>query len=364
MFYQCDKLENLYLTSFNTENVANMSAMFYDCSGLTSLDLSNFNTEKVTSMGHMFNGCSNLKTIYVSDKFTTKNVSSSLNMFSNCTNLVGAIPYNSNVEDKTYANYNNGYFKTYCKVGDTKVEMWGNPLKCENLTLTDGQDFVAHSPFTATNVSYARTISTNAPKWGSLCLPFKYTPSDLGFEAYQLTSSDDANNTITLEKIEGSIDAGTPVLFKNPTERTSLNISAENANIVALPVEGTVTEPGNLKLVGTYQAKTFTSEDSNCFILKNDKLMNPATLLLTNDKVTKVGLNAYRAYMVNETPSLGAPQTYSIETGEGTTVINSLNIMTGEGAEYYDMTGCRTNGLKKGLNIVRQGGKTMKIIIK
>ena len=283
-------------------------------------------------------------------------------MFNNCTNLVGAEKFNSSNVNVTYANYNKGYCKTYCKVGDTKVEMWGNPLKCENLTLTDGQDFVAHSPFTATNVSYTRTISTSAPKWGSLCLPFKYTPSD--FEAYRLTSSDDVNNTITLEKIEGPITAGTPVLFKNPTERTSLNISAENANIVALPVEGTVTEIGNMKLVGTYQAKTCTSEDSNFFILKNDKLMNPATLLLTNDKVTKVGLNAYRAYMVNETLSLGAPQTYSIETGEGTTFINSLNIMTGEGAEYYDMTGCRTNGLKKGLNIVRQGDKTMKIIIK
>ena len=193
-----------------------------------------------------------------------------------------------------------------------------------------------------------------------MCLPFKYTPSDFDFEAYQLTSSDDVNNTITLEKIEGSIDAGTPVLFKNPTERTSLDINATGANIV--PVEGTATKIGNLKLVGTYQAKTFAPEDKNCFILKNDKLMNTEKLL-SNGNVTKVGLNAYRAYMVNETPST-APQTYSIETGEGTTFINSLNIMTGEGAEYYDMTGCRTNGLKKGLNIVRQGDKTMKIIIK
>ena len=118
-----------------------------------------------------------------------------------------------------------------------------------------------------------------------------------------------------------------------------------------------------MKLVGTYQAKTFNSDDKNCFILKDDKLMNTEKLL-SNVNVTKVGLNAYRAYMVNEKSSSPAPQTYSIDAGEGTTVINSLNIMTGEGAEYYDMTGCRTNGLKKGLNIVRQGGKTMKIIIK
>ena len=283
-------------------------------------------------------------------------------MFNNCTNLVGAEKFNSsNVKDKTYAKYNDGYFKTYCKVGDTQYDMCGEELKVDDLALIDGKDFVAHAPFTATHVSYARTISTNAPKWGSLCLPFEYTPSDLGFEAYQLTSSDDANNTITLEKIEGPITAGTPVLFKKPADGADLNITAENANIVALPVEGTAKD--NLKLVGTYQAKTFTKDDINCFILKDDKLMNPEKLL-SNGKVTKVGLNAYRAYMVNETLSLGAPQTYSIETGEGTTFINSLNIMTGEGAEYYDMTGCRTNGLKKGLNIVRQGGKTMKIIIK
>ena len=363
MFGTCTGLTSLNLSSFTTAKVTNMAGLFYVCSSLISLDLSNFNTAEVTDMHSMFYGCSGLNTIYVSDNFVTDQVTSSDKMFYYCQNLDGAIPYNSsNVKDKTYANYNTGYFKTYCKVGETLYDMCGEELKVDDLALIDGKDFVAHAPFTATNVAYNRTISPNAPKWDSLCLPFEYTPSD--FEAYRLTSSDDANNTITLEKIEGSIAAGTPVLFKKPEDGASLNISAANANIVALPVEGTTTETGNLKLVGTYQAKTFTSEDNNCFILKDDKLMNPARLLLTNTNVTKVGLNAYRAYMVNETSSSTDPQTYSIETGEGTTVINSLNIMTGEGAEYYDMTGCRTNGLKKGLNIVRQGGKTMKIIIK
>ena len=363
MFSGCSGLTSLDVSNFNTAKVENMYYMFNGCSGLTSLDLTSFNTGMVKNMGYMFYRCMRLITIYVSNNFVTDQVTSSDNMFYYCQNLDGAIKFilgTTNVFDKTNANYKTGFFKTYCKVGDTLYDMCGEELKVDDLALIDGKDFVAHAPFKATNVSYTRTISTSAPKWGSLCLPFKYTPSD--FEAYQLTSSDDANNTITLEKIEGPIAAGTPVLFKNPTERTSLDISATDANIVALPVEGTATEPGNLKLVGTYQAKTFTKDDINCFILKDDKLMNTKKLL-SNVNVSKVGLNAYRAYMVNETPS-PAPQTYSIETGEGTTVINSLNIMTGEGAEYYDMTGCRTNGLKKGLNIVRQGGKTMKIIIK
>ena len=110
MFSGCSGLTSLNLSSFNTENVTNMYGMFYDCSGLTSLDLSNFNTAKVTNMWGMFSGCSGLVTIYASDLFTTKRVTSSSSMFSGCTSLVGAISYDPNKTDATYANYTTGYF--------------------------------------------------------------------------------------------------------------------------------------------------------------------------------------------------------------------------------------------------------------
>ena len=359
MFNACENLSLLDISSFNTKNVSDMSSMFGNCLKLTTLDLSNFNTEKVTTMYNMFSFCSILKTIYVSDKFTTNNVSSSMYMFYDCSQLVGAIPFSSSTTDKTHANYKTGYFKTYCKVGDTKYDMCGEKLKVDNLSLSDGDDFVAYVPFTATNISYTRAASTAT--WGSLCLPFDYTPS--GFDAYQLTNMDEGNSTITLTQVSGQIAAGTPILYKKAEKATDLDIKATDASIVTMPVEGTATELSNLKLVGTYQEKTFTSDDNNCFILKNNQLMNPAKLL-ANSKVKKVGLKAYRAYVVNEGSTLSSAKAYNIAIYDEATFIDQLNMMTTEGAKYYDMNGCRTDGLKKGLNIVKKGEKTMKIIIK
>ena len=55
----------------------------------------------------------------------------------------------------------------------------------------------------------------------------------------------------------------------------------------------------------------------------------------------------------------------SIEIGDETTAIDHLNAISSDAeAEYYDMQGRRTNGLQKGLNIVKRGNKTYKIIIK
>ena len=45
-----------------------MGWMFCDCSSLKSIDLSSFNTNNVTDMSHMFDGCSNLKSINLSLK--------------------------------------------------------------------------------------------------------------------------------------------------------------------------------------------------------------------------------------------------------------------------------------------------------
>ena len=61
MFAYCDSLISLDLSSFNTQNVTNMSWMFYNCYSLISLDLSNFHTQNVTYMSDMFYDCYSLK---------------------------------------------------------------------------------------------------------------------------------------------------------------------------------------------------------------------------------------------------------------------------------------------------------------
>ena len=61
MFYECSSLKSIDLSSFNTNNVKDMSDMFFKCSSLESIDLSSFNTNNVTNMSNMFGGCSSLK---------------------------------------------------------------------------------------------------------------------------------------------------------------------------------------------------------------------------------------------------------------------------------------------------------------
>ena len=57
MFNYCTCLENIDLSSFNTENVKNMKYMFGHCESLTNLNLSSFNTKKVKNINFMFGNC-------------------------------------------------------------------------------------------------------------------------------------------------------------------------------------------------------------------------------------------------------------------------------------------------------------------
>ena len=348
------------IENLNTEEVTNMMYMFANCSNLTSLDLSLFNTENVIYMTSMFHGCSRLNTIYVSDKFTTGNVAGDLSMFAGCSKLVGAANFSEKNTGKSMANYNTGYFKTYYKIGDEeKVELCGYPLQTENnLVLSDDKNFVAHAPFTANLVSYNRNLSSSTSKWYTLCLPFAYkTPTN--FTAYQLKSATD--NYVEIEEITGTIAAGTPIIFKFNGDDKNINISATGAEIENDPGMASITEK-DCQLCGTYQKMIFSSQDYNTFIIYKDKLMNPAKMLEKN-KATTVGLKPFHAYMTMT--SQASPKFFSIGSGdEETTAIDLLNSVATDDAEYYDINGRRIDAPVKGVNIVRRGNKTIKLIIK
>ena len=366
MFCNCYALTLLDLSNFNTEKVKYMGRMFDFCSSLTSLDLSNFNTEKVTDMSYMFRGCSALTTIYASDKFVTDQVTYGVNMFSKCTNLKGFIDYmnNSDKTDHTYANYKTGYFtKLVGKNGDEKIGATGKTLAADNLVLDDDKDFVAYEPFAAKAASYSRTINAGT-KWATLCLPFEVSLANQNFRAFKLLSADDVAETVELEEIETNIAAGTPVIIKMKDGANSLSISEEN-KAIAKDVQTAEAANGNYQLQGLYTQKMFSKDvDNNCYIVKGAKLMNPAKLL---DKTTTdfVGSKPFRAYMVDNSsaPAAGA-RMFSISVGGSTTAIEQLESTADSKAEYYDLQGRRLQDLQKGVNIVKRGGKTMKVIIK
>ena len=59
MFYQCESLESIDLSSFNTKKVENMNFMFLRYKNLNSIDLDTFNTENVRNLNRMLGYCSN-----------------------------------------------------------------------------------------------------------------------------------------------------------------------------------------------------------------------------------------------------------------------------------------------------------------
>ena len=363
MFVACNGLASLDLTSFNTANVMNMGHMFWGCNGLTSLDLTSFNTANVTYMDFMFNNCSTLTTIYASEKFVTSKVQAGENMFSACRSLKD---YRDSKTAHKYANYKTGYFcKLVGKNGDEKIGAAGETLATDNLVLDDDKDFVAYEPFAAKAASYNRTMKAGTI-WATLCLPFAIVQSqETECKFYRLTGIDNDNECITLESCEGAeIPAGTPVLFKMNEGEQTLSISAQDASIVTEPKAGTNTD---VNLVGSFTkigGKDNQGLAGTDYIIGKDKFWRVSEL--KKDGNSKgVGIKPMRAYIQPATASQARAAMLSIGKGDGTTAIENLNAISNDAnAEYYDANGRRTNGLQKGLNIVKRGSKTYKIMVK
>ena len=368
MFSGCNNLSSLDFSKFNTAEVTDMSFMFFNCTNLSSLDLSNFNTENVTNMESMFKGCSTLQSIYVSDNFVVtaiKYESSKKNLFTDCNALKGALPkYDPTKTSSDYANYKTGYFtKLVGKNGSDKIGAVGEVLTAESIALADDKDLVVYEPFTATAATYNRTINANTT-WATLCLPFEVSLDGQNFRAFKLLSADEGTNTVELEELTTSIEAGTPVIIKMNEGANSLKFSVENTAI-AKDIQTAATADGNYQLQGLYAQKVFDKDvDNNCYIVKGDKLMNPAKLL-ANTNVKKVASKPFRAYMVGNSsaPAAGAKM-FSIGFNDNTTAIDNLNTIANDKAVYYDIQGLRLNAPQKGINIVKRGNKTMKVIIK
>ena len=259
------------------------------------------------------------------------------------------------------------------KAGNIEVTKDANNkfVATEDLTLADGENFKDYEPFISKTISYSRDIPKGST-WGTLCLPFAIDQSmETECKFYRLTGIDNDNDCITLESCEeGKIPAGTPVLFKMNENEQTLSISVQNAGIVKEPVAGTnVTKPeaetaSDVNLVGSFTkigGKDNKGLDKNDYIIGKDRFWRVSDL---NDG-NGVGIKPMRAYIHPANEYLARAAMLSIGKGDGTTAIDNLNAISNDAnAEYYDANGRRTNGLQKGLNIVKRGSKTYKILVK
>lgn len=357
MFAGCSKLSTLDVSGFDTKNVTDMYCMFNKCSGLTTLNVSGFDTKNVTNMREMFSGCSKLATIYVSDKFVTTNVTEGKSMFNMCKALEGAVSYNGQQNDMAMANYHNGYFKTYYKIGNEIFPLCGETLSVDNLALTDSKDFVIYTPFETNAVSYSSELNEGAT-WETLCLPFEVSLANKNFRAFTLLSV--KSDVVELQEITDCITAGTPVIIKMNEGATSINITENDKMIVRERQDSMLVD--NCKLVGHYTHKTFGNDDDLCFVINGNKLVK-ATKMSAYTRSMDYSSNGFRAYMKVCTNTGTPADEYKIDI-KGSTAIELIK-NTAEGKpEYYDLEGHRLSNLKKGVNIVKRGNKTMKVIIR
>ena len=343
MFANCYALSTIDVSHFNTSNVEDMASLFYNCTSLKELDLSNFDTSKthVTKedpryygMEAMFEYCNNLETIYVGDKFVITGEYGW--MFGYCEKLFGAVGYDKNKKGSDMANNQTGYLKKYKKYGEhksEKVELYGNK---------------------------AHYLRNHTYEWATMCLPFAFaTDENAAFRFYALKGIE--GNSLSVSPLTGTIAAGTPVFVRGAnTAGNKIEIVGIDDVLVNVAQTQTTT---TANLVGTFADKTDLAAD-NYIILKDNFWL--ADELLKGRPGSSVNINALRAHITPAAPLRAAVLTISAE-GEGTvTGIDAINgdVNSANGAETFDLQGRRIDSLQRGVNIVRIGGKTKKIVVK
>lgn len=202
--------------------------------------------------------------------------------------------------------------------------------------------------------SYSRTMSNT---WGTLVLPYNLKLT--GDEPYSLYAIDHiASDEIVLRSLEGEVTAGTPCIVKRKGEQTELTFVAENASI---NVTTNTDEVGDLNFMGTYWAKEVT----NGYIIRKDKFWNVAKLKESSPNIKALMVGPFRSWLEGAAPN-GAAQ-LSLRIDNPTTGIDNiapLETLNANNVEYYDLNGKRLAAPMKGVNIVKRGNKTMKVIIK
>ena len=358
-FYKAYSLTSIEgIENLDVSGTRNITSMFERCNKLKVLDLSNFSTPNLNIMNNVFKDCTNLTTIYASDKFQIGKQGT--DVFTGCNNLKGEIGFQKSKTDMTYANYKTGYFtKIVGKNGNDIVGATGSPLTIKApIVLDDNKDLSIIENCNASNISYSRTLTS---EWGSLCLPIDIDlDHNADFTAYSLNRLSD--DMVELTKLSGTLAANTPVIIRRKINAEKLNVSASGT--ITANLSSSDSPSHELKLIGTYCKKIFTSADTDCFVLKGDKLMNPAKVLELSLAKT-VGIKPYRAYMTFADSVEGSSaKAYSLCIDSETTDIDIIHDISTDNAEYYDLSGRRVGNLQKGINIVKRGGKTIKVIVK
>ena len=396
MFSNCSALTTLDISGFNTKNVTNMEYMFNGCSALKTLDLSSFDTKNVRGMGHMFDGCSTLTTIYTSHKYVTTACNYDFFMFAGCTNLVGAVPYDKNKGDKEMANYITGYFTykaskiavsyaLFDEATNTLTFKHDTNAPIEAFMLNEGHNtpgwwYKYHGDISKVvfDASFANARPTSCREW------FSYCESLTTIEGIEYLNTENVTNM--------------SFMFSNCPALTTLDVSKFDTR----NVEDMGDMFQNCLALKTLDLSSFDTRNvedmynmfQNCFALKTLDLSSfdtrnvvfmpcmfescsALTTIYASEKfvTTAVGesydmfkgcihLVGAVPYDKNKIDKEMANYTTGYFTYKAATGIDAPTVSDNTAAEYYDLQGRRLNAPQKGVNIVKRGNKTTKVLVK
>lgn len=205
--------------------------------------------------------------------------------------------------------------------------------------------------------SYVRTMTNT---WGSLVLPYEMLlPSDAPYSVFTIEKM--TNDEVILKRCTFKLMPGTAYIVRRDGEEKTLNFPTDDGMTTQIRMKMQPTVVENLKFNGTYQAKEVTDG----YILAQDRFWNVAKLKAAAPETQAVMVGPFRSWLegttANTSPSL------SMRIGDATTGIDNvapLEMLNANDAEYYDLNGKRLDTPMKGVNIVKRGNKTMKVIIK
>ena len=373
-FYNCSSFTGALTIPNSVTEIG--SYAFYNCSGFNGkLTLSN----KLAKIGtYSFRYCTGLTGDLIIPNSVTEIAEGA---FRDCTGFNGKLILSNNLKKLGYH-----AFSGIIKLANEQVVLpatleeieesafWGSKIQSfKFLSLPKGLNFIQGSSNIPQYVSlsdasyiseltdgkvkrasYSRTMSNT---WGTLVLPYNLKLT--GDEPYSLYAIDHiASDEIVLRSLEGEVTAGTPCIVKRKGEQTELTFVAENASI---NVATNTDEVGDLNFMGTYWAKEVT----NGYIIRKDKFWNVAKLKESSPNIKALRVGPFRSWLEGAAPN-GAAQ-LSLPIDNPTTGIDNiapLETLNADNVEYYDLNGKRLAAPMKGVNIVKRGNKTMKVIIK
>ena len=304
--------------SFANARPTSCCEWFNGCTDLTTIEgVEYLNTENVTDMSGMFWGCAALTTLDVSH-FDTQNVTNMSYMFSDCSALTTLDVSNFNTQNVTnmYYMFSNCSALTTLDVSNFNTQnvtdISGMFSDCRALTTLDVSNFNTQN---VTDMSY------------------------MFFNCSAITTLDIANfDTKNVTDMS--------YMFYNCSALKTLDVSNFGTQNV------------------TDMSWMFYNNSALTTIYASDKFVTTACEEDENMFAECANLVGAIPYDENKMGKEMANYTTGYFTDKAATGIDAPTVSDDTAAEYYDLQGRRLNAPQKGVNIVKRGKKTTKMLVK